>query len=105
MSKLKKSRTKEEADVYTSFKKRVIRKLERQGYRVHPIWNDNQRSPIDLISVNPKGKVAGVKCKPHGHITKTERDELLWYDMQIFVASEKYEGGSSEVHGIRVEKL
>lgn len=88
-----------------SFKKRVIRKLERQGYRVHPIWNDNNRCSFDLISVNSKGKVAGIKLKAHGHITKQEKEELLWYDMPFFVASEKYEGGSSEVHGIKVEKL
>ena len=88
-----------------SFKNRVIRKLERQGYRVHPIWNDNNRCPFDLISVNPKGKGAYVKLKAHGHITKKEKDELLWYDMKILVASEKYEGGSSKVHGIKVEKL
>ena len=46
-----------------NFKYRVVRKLERQGYRVHPIWNDNNRCPFDLISVNPNGKVAGVKLK------------------------------------------
>ena len=87
------------------FKFRVVNKLEREGYRVHPIWNDNERCPFDLISVNPKGKVAGVKCKPHGHLTKEEIQKLLWYDMQMFVASEKWEGSSSEVHGIKVEKV
>ena len=88
-----------------SFKYRVIRKLQREGYRVHPIWNDNNRCPFDLISVNPKGKVAGVKLKPHEHLTKQERDELLWYDMPMYIASEKYLGGSSEVHGVKVERL
>ena len=87
------------------FKFRVANKLEREGYRVHPIWNDNQRCPFDLVSVNPKGKVAGVKCKPHGHLTNEEKKELLWYDMQMFVASEKWEGGSDDVHGIKVEKV
>ena len=88
-----------------SFKYRVLRKLEREGYRVHPIYNDNGRCPFDLLSVNPKGTVAGVKCKPHGHLTKEERGVLLWYDMPIFLASESYEGGSSEVHGVKVERL
>ena len=88
-----------------SFKYHVIRKLERQGYRVHPIWNDNNRCPFDLLSVNPKGNVAGVKLRAHGHLIKEEREELLWYDMPMYIASEKYEGGSSEVHGIKVEKL
>ena len=88
-----------------SFKYRVLRKLERQGYKVHPIYNDNQRCPFDLISVNPKGKVVGIKCKPHEHITKQEKEELLWYDMPIYVASEKYEGNYSEVHAIKIEKL
>lgn len=87
------------------FKFRVANKLEREGYRVHHIWNDNQRCPFDLISVNPKGKVAGVKCKPHGHLTKEEKGELLWYDMQMFVASEKWEGGSDKVHGIKLDKV
>ena len=88
-----------------SFKNRVIRKLERQGYRVHPIWNDNNRCPFDLLSVNPKGNVAGVKLRAHGHLIKEELEELLWYDMPMYIASEKYEGGSSEIHGIKVEKL
>ena len=88
-----------------SFKNRVIHKIERQGYRVHPIWNDNNRCPFDLISANPKGKVAGVKLKAHGHLTKGEKEELLWYDMPMYVASEKYEGGSSEIHSIKVERL
>ena len=88
-----------------SFKNRVIQKSERQGYRVHPIWNDNNRCPFDLLSVNPKGKVAGVKLKAHGDITKEEREELLWYLMPMYVASEKWEGGSSEIHGIKVERL
>ena len=88
-----------------TFKNRVIKKLEREGYRVHPIWNDNNRCPFDLISFNPKGKVAGVVLKAHGHITKSDRDELQWYDMPLFVASEKYEGGSSKIHGVKVKKL
>ena len=88
-----------------SFKNRVIKKLERGGYRVHPIWNDNQRCPFDLLSVNPKGKGAYVKLKAHGHIAKQEKEELLWYDTPIFVASEKWEGGSSEIHGVKVKKL
>ena len=88
-----------------SFKYRVLRKLERESYRVHPIYTNNQRCPFDLISCNQKGKVAGIKCKPHGHLTKEERKALLWYDMPIFIASEKYEGGSSQVHGIKVELL
>lgn len=88
-----------------SFKYNVIRKLERQGYRVHPIWNDNQRCPFDLISINPKGKVAAVKCKSHGHLTKDEKKELLWYDIPIFIASETYEVGSAKIHGIKVERL
>lgn len=88
-----------------SFKYRVLRKLEREGYKLHPIYNDNQRCPFDSISYNQKGKAAGIKCKPHGHLTKEERKELLWYDMPLFIASEKYEGGSSQVHGIKVERL
>ena len=88
-----------------SFKYNVIRKLERQGYKVHPIWNDNNRCPFDLISVNPKGMVAAVKCKPHGHLTKQEKKELLWYDISIFVASEMYEVGSTKIHGIKIERL
>ena len=88
-----------------SFKYRVLRKLESDGYKVHPIYNDNHRCPFDLLSVNPKGKVAGIVLKPHGHPTKPEKEELLWYGMPIFVASEKYEGGSSEIHGIKVERL
>lgn len=88
-----------------SFKYNVIQKLERQGYRVHPIWNDNNRCPFDLVSVNPNGKVAAIKCKSHGHLTKDEKKELLWYDMPIFIASEKYEIGSSKVHKIKIEKL
>jgi hypothetical protein len=88
-----------------SFKYRVLRKLESEGFRVHPIWNDNHRCPFDLISVNPKGKVAGVKCKQHGHLSKEEKEELLWYDMPMYVSSEKYSGGSSEVHEIKIERL
>lgn len=88
-----------------SFKNSVIRKLENEGYRVHPIWNDNNRCPFDLISVNPNGKVAGVKLKAHGHILKEEKEELLWYDMLMYVASEKWEGGSSEIHGVKVKRL
>ena len=87
-----------------SFKYRVLAKLEREGFRVHPIYNDNKRCPFDLISVNPKGKVAGVKCKPHNHLTKQEKEELLWYDMPMYVASEQYAGGSSE-HMIKVVLL
>ena len=88
-----------------SFKNRVIKKLEREGYRVHPIWNDNNRCPFDLISFNPNGKVAGVKLKPHEHLTKQEKEELRWYDLPMYVASEKWEGGSSKIHGIKVERL
>ena len=88
-----------------SFKYRVIRKLEREGYKVHPIYNDNQRCPFDLISCNQKGKAAGIKCKPHEHLTKEERTELLWYDMPIFIASEKYSGYGSAAHEIKVKKL
>lgn len=88
-----------------SFKYNVIRKLEREGYRVHPIWNDNQRCQFDLLSVNPEGTVAGVKCKAHGHLTKDEKKELMWYDMPIFIASEKYGVGSSEIHKVKIEKL
>jgi hypothetical protein len=88
-----------------SFKNRVIKKLEREGYRVHPIRNDNNRCPFDLISFNPNGKAAGVKLKAHGHLTKEEKEELWWYDTPIYVASEKYEGGSSKIHGIKVKKL
>ena len=88
-----------------TFKYRALRKLERLGYKVHPIYNNNQRCPFDLISVNPKGKVAGVKCKPHEHLTKEERKELLWYNIPMYVASEKYEGGSSMVHEIKIEKV
>ena len=79
--------------------------LERMGYKVHPIWNDNQRCPFDLLSINPTGKVAGVKCKPHGHLTKAEREKLLYYDMPIFIASEKYSGYGSAAHEIKVKKL
>ena len=89
----------------SDFKNQVIRKLERQGYRVHPIWNDNQRSPFDLISFNPNGKGAGVKLKPHGHLTKQEREELSFYDMPLYLASEKYDGGSSEIHAVKVERI
>lgn len=88
-----------------TFKYHILRTLQRQGFRVHPIWNDNQRCPFDLISVNPKGKVAGIKLKAHGHLSKKEREELLWYDMHMFVASEKYDGGSSEVHAVKLEKI
>lgn len=88
-----------------SFKKSILRKLQRQGYRVHPIWNDNQRCPFDLISVNPEGSVVGIKLKPHGHLTTEERKELLWYNMPMYVASEKYNGGSSEVHAVKVERV
>lgn len=88
-----------------TFKFRVLRKLVAQGYLVHPIWNDNDMCPFDLISVNPKGKVSGVKCKAHGHLTKEEKEKLLWYNIPMYVASEKWEGDSSEVHGIKVEEV
>lgn len=88
-----------------TFKYHVFRKLKREGYKVYPLYNNNQICPFDLISVNPKGKVAGVKCKPHEHLTKEERKELLWYNIPMYVASEKYEGGSSMVHEIKIEKV
>jgi len=86
-----------------SFKNRVIKKLERQGYRVHPIWNDNNRCPFDLISFNPNGKGAGVKLKAHGHISKEEREELMWYDMPIYIGREGYSLGKE--HKIKIEEL
>lgn len=89
----------------STFKNMVIRKLERQGYRVHPIYNDNQRCPFDLVSVNPNGKMAGAKLKPHGHLTKPEKEELSFYDMPLYLASEKYYGGNSEIHAVKVEKI
>ena len=92
-------------DYSHSFKNRIAEKLKREGYRVHPIWNDNQRCPFDLISVNPNGKVAGVKCKAHGHITKEEKEELMWYNMPMYVASEKWEGVGNVGHGIKVVKV
>lgn len=88
-----------------NFKNMVIRKLERQGYKVHPIYNDNQRCPFDLVSVNPNGKVAGVKLKAHGHLTKPEKEKLSFYDMPLYLASEKYDGGSSEIHAVKVERI
>ena len=85
------------------FKYPVIRKLEREGYRVHPIWNDNHRCPFDLLSVNPGGTVAGVRVQAHGHPTEKGKKELLWYNIPIYWASEAY--GVDKVHEIKIERL
>ena len=84
-----------------TFKYRVQRKLEKEGYRVYQI--KDSRCDFDLLSCNPNGKVAGVKVKAHGHLTKQEKEKLLWYDIPIFWASEAY--GIDRVHEIKVVKV
>lgn len=71
---------------YRSFTYRVIAWLEKDGYRVHPV--KDSKCPFDLLSVNPEGTVAGVKCKAHGHLTKAEKRKLLWYKMPMYRCSE-----------------
>lgn len=84
-----------------TFKYRVQRKLEKDGYRVYQI--KDSRSDFDLLSVNPLGKVSGVKVQAHGHLTKQEKERLLWYDIPMYIGREEYSPGKE--HLIKVERL
>ena len=84
-----------------TFKYRVQRKLEKDGYRVYQI--KDSRCSFDMLSINPEGSVAGVKIKQHGHLTQEERKQLLWYKIPIYIGREAY--GIDRVHEIKVEKI
>ena len=84
-----------------NFKNSVIRKLQRKGFTVTPA---NPNCGFELISTNPIGGAAGIRVKPHGHITKPERRKLLSHHMPVYIASEKY-SGDPNTHDIKIERL
>lgn len=84
-----------------NFKNNVIRKLQRDGFTVMPA---KRYCGFELISTNPIGIQAGIRVKPHGHITRPERKKLLSRKMPIYIASEKY-SGDPNIHEIRVVRL
>ena len=84
-----------------SFKNNVIRKLQQEGFTVTPA---KRHCGYELISTNPIGKEAGVRLKPHGHITRPERIKLLSRKMPIYIASEEY-SGDPNIHKIKVVRL
>ena len=84
-----------------NFKNNVIKKLQGEGFTVTPV---KRYCGFELISTNPIGRAAGVKLKPHGHITRPERKKLLSGKMPIYIASEKY-SGDPNTHKIKVVRL
>lgn len=87
------------------FAKAVKRKLERQGHRV----TESNNFTFDFVSVNPKGKKVGIKCKPHRHVYAPERRKLLKLSHSlgldsVYVASEKYVTDQG-THEIKIETL
>lgn len=83
------------------FKNRVSQKLKKDGYKVYSICDSI--CPFDLISIDSRGVVAGIRCKPHGHIYQKERDNLLRTKISIFVASEygEHEIGMKKLDNVR----
>ena len=84
-----------------NFTRNVIKKLEREGFTVMPA---KRHCGYELISINPIGKQAGIRVKPHGHITRPEREKLLSHKMPVYIASEKY-SGDPDIHEIKVVRL
>ena len=85
-----------------NFKNRVKRKLEREGYTVTEVAD--KKWGFEFLRTDPRGEIAGIKVKPHGHLYKEERKELLRHNMPVYVASEPYSGDSS-VHMIKVVRI
>lgn len=81
----------------SNFVYKVQRKLEKENYLVAPV--SDSTCPFDLISISPKGKAAGIKCKLHGHVYAAERERLIAWRIPVFIASE------SEEHEIFVKPL
>jgi len=83
-----------------NFKSKVRKLLQKQGFTV----TNTNLFGIDLISTNPVGRAAGILIKPHGHLTKLEKQKLLVHHMPIYIARETYSGDSS-LHAIKVERI
>ena len=84
-----------------NFKRNVIKKLQREGFTVTPA---KRYCGYELISINPIGRQAGIRVKPHGHISRPERRKLLSHNIPVYIASEKY-SGNPNIHEIRVVRL
>ena len=56
-----------------SFKYRVQRRMEKEGWTVFPICDSD--SPVDLVCFRG-GKPLGLRVRAHGHIYQSERDNL-----------------------------
>lgn len=72
-----------------SFKYRVQRRMEKEGWTVFPICDSD--IPIDLLCIRNK-EITGIRVKPHGHIYSAERNELIEFgkklDMRILYVHE-----------------
>ena len=80
------------------FAKAVKRELEKKGFKVV----ESGHYAFDFITTNPKGKQAGVKCQPHGHVYAPKKRELLNLGNKlgvsvVYVASESYSDTSAHV--------
>lgn len=88
--------------IKTNFKNRVRQKLEREGYTVTEV--SDKKCGFEFLRTDPRGEIVGIRIKPHGHIYKEEKKELLRHNMPVYVASEQYSGDSS-VHMIKVVRI
>jgi hypothetical protein len=60
-----------------AFRARVIRHLQRQGWKVKP---QARGSIVDLITTRAGGDKRAFLIKPHGHITRTEIATIHEYE-------------------------
>jgi hypothetical protein len=60
-----------------AFRARVIRHLQRQGWKVKP---QARGSIVDLITTRAGGASRAFIVKPHGHITRTEIATIHEYE-------------------------